>query len=167
MYLVYSIYCKYLIPTLTRMKNIFSKENNASDKMTDIGNLRPFMKNLSLQCIVIQSGDDIKFTKDGHEIYSFVVADNTGAIELLLWDEIGRCINVGDILRFSLAYVTLYKDMLRLYVSKFGTVKKVSEFNMIFSETPNMSMIKWTPDPKNPQSMMPLSHSTTSLVKLS
>lgn len=95
------------------------------ESIVSIANLKPFMKNLHLQFIVLQQGsfirlfvlspthllthslalwmigEEVKVTREGHEIYSYIVADATGSIELLLWDEIGKCIRIGDILRLS------------------------------------------------------------------
>ena len=39
---------------------------------------------------------------------------------------------------------------MRLYVPKFGSVKKIGDFTMLFSDLPNVSNYEWTIDPNNP-----------------
>jgi hypothetical protein len=39
---------------------------------------------------------------------------------------------------------------MRLYVPRFGAVRKTGDFCMLFSEKPNMSDMEWAMDPKNP-----------------
>lgn len=51
--------------------------------------------------ILVLIGEEVKVTREGHEIYSYIVADATGSIELLLWDEVGKCVRMGDVLFLS------------------------------------------------------------------
>jgi hypothetical protein len=119
---------------------------------TSISALKPNMKNLTIQAIVLQTMEngEPRHTRDGHDIYSFLIADPCGSIELLLWDELGRYLTSGSIVVLTSAYTMVFRDSMKLYISKVGRVKRIGEFTMVFSETPNMSVIKWVPDTDTP-----------------
>jgi ssDNA-binding replication factor A large subunit len=121
------------------------------NSLIEIGNLHPFMKNLTIQCIVIRTIESKRTTKDKHEIFDLLVSDTSGSIELVLWNEDGKYIRPGDILLITSGYVTLFKNILKLYVSKFGTVKRIGEFTMLFQEEPNLSKLRWESNDQDPQ----------------
>lgn len=74
-----------------------------SGNAMSIRQLRPNAKSLNMQFIVLRPiGDKSRSTKDGHEIFTFLVADHTGAIEMYVWDELGRAVHPGDILRLQM-----------------------------------------------------------------
>ncbi|CAD5121971.1 DgyrCDS10427 [Dimorphilus gyrociliatus] len=97
-------------------------------------------KDISLTFIILEIGKPNK-TKDGHEVRSFKVADKTGVINLSVWDQYGELLQTGDICRLVRGYASYFKGALTLYHGKQGYIIKVGEFNMIFSETPNMSEV--------------------------
>lgn len=88
-------------------------------KLTRITELRPFIKNINCKFMVIKSGicfrdpnivswlmhfhtagvvEDAKWTKDGGYIYSFRVADESGAVIANFWNEVGAAMKPGDII---------------------------------------------------------------------
>ncbi len=67
------------------------------------------------------------------------MADKTGAINLSLWDEPGKLIQSGDIIRMTKGYLNVWKGCLTLYVGKGGEFLKVGDFCLIFSEQPFLS----------------------------
>lgn len=40
-------------------------------------------------------------TKEGREVRTVKVADKTGSINLTLWDQLGKLVNSGDIIRMT------------------------------------------------------------------
>ena len=93
--------------------------------------LRPFIKSINVNIVVIKKGNPLpqpqtivhpfspllveeKFTKDGHVVHSFLVADPSASILLNLWDDIGAAVLNGDILQILGGFVTLYKGFIRL-----------------------------------------------------
>lgn len=78
-------------------------------------------------------------TKDNHEVRTVKVADKTGAVNLSLWDEPGKLIQSGDIIRMTKGYTSVWKGCLTLYAGKQGEFHKVGDFCLIFSETPFLS----------------------------
>ncbi|XP_040609578.1 SOSS complex subunit B2-like isoform X2 [Mesocricetus auratus] len=78
-------------------------------------------------------------TKDGHEVRSCKVADRTGSITISVWDEMGRLIQTGDIIRLTRGYASMWKGCLTLYTGRSGELQKIGEFCMVYSELPNFS----------------------------
>ncbi|XP_040566695.1 SOSS complex subunit B1 [Lepeophtheirus salmonis] len=103
-----------------------------------VRNLKPGLKDLQLMCIILDIGRP-NVTKDGHEVRTVKVADKTGAVNLSVWDDPGKLINSGDIIRISKVYTNVWKNCLTLYIGKGGELSKVGEFCLVFSETPFMS----------------------------
>ena len=67
------------------------------------------------------------------------MADRSGLVNLSLWNEPGKVLQSGDIVRMTKGYSGMFKNCLTIYTTKFGEFFKIGEFCMIFSETPNMS----------------------------
>lgn len=103
-----------------------------------IGQLKPGMKNLTMTFIVLDIGRPIK-TKEGHEVRTCRVADRSGSINISVWDEAGACIQQGDICKLTRGYASLWRGRLTLYTGKGGSIQKIGEFCLVFSETPFMS----------------------------
>ncbi len=78
-------------------------------------------------------------TKDSHEVRTVRVADKTGSVNLSLWDEPGKLVQSGDIIRMTKGYTNVWKGCLTLYVGKGGEFHKVGDFCLIFSEEPFLS----------------------------
>lgn len=111
---------------------------NDENKVSMIKDLRPGLKNLNLVFIIFEIGKPTK-TKDGHEIRTIRVADKSGSINMSVWDEHGMQMQCGDIIRFSKGYAQVWKNQLTLYIGRIGSIEKIGEFCMLFSETPNIS----------------------------
>ena len=73
------------------------------------------------------------------EVRTVKVADRSGMVNLSLWNEPGKVLQQGDIIRMSRGYTGMFKSCLTLYTAKHGEFVKIGDFCMIFSETPNMS----------------------------
>ena len=54
------------------------------------------------------------------------------------WDDLGKLVQTGDIIRLSKGYVNVWKNCLTLYLGKTSEFQKVNEFCMVFSELPFM-----------------------------
>merc|ERR1712020_504990 len=117
--------------------SIISMYQNMGE-FTLIRNLKPGMKDLSIMFIVLEIGRPTK-TKEGHEVRSVKIADRSGSINLSVWDDLGKLIQSGDIIRMTKGYVSVWKNCLTLYLGKTSEFQKVNEFCMVFSELPFMS----------------------------
>jgi len=111
---------------------------SVEEKIINIKDVRPGLKNLTCLFIVLDIGKPTK-TKDGHEVRSCRVADKTGSINVSVWDEWGELLQPGDIIKFSKGYASVFKGAMTLYTGRSGVMERIGEFCMVFSETPNMS----------------------------
>jgi len=56
-----------------------------------------------------------------------------------VWNDYGAAIQPGDIIRFTKGYAQIFKNQLTLYVGRSGSMEKIGEFCLLFSEVPNLS----------------------------
>ena len=80
-----------------------------------------------------------------------LVADETAAVHFELWGDECDVFDGGDIISLVDGIFSYNRKNLVLRAGKKGKVEKVGEFCMAFVETPNMSEIRWIPDPNNPK----------------
>jgi hypothetical protein len=117
--------------------------------------LRPFMKNLSIDIIVLEKNAPMK-TKDD-KVITLVVADETGCIKMSLFDGKGDGVRPGDILRVTGGHSSLFKHSLTLYSrANSSKLERIGDFSKLFSESPNLSAWQWQEDPNNPGSYNPI-----------
>lgn len=62
-----------------------------------------------------------------HEILELEVADKSGSMKLVLWNEKIGPLNVGDKVRIENGFVTSFKGVWRLNVGRNGTINKVDQ----------------------------------------
>jgi len=103
-----------------------------------IKDLKPGMNGLSLSFIALDIGK-VSVTKDNNEVRTVKIADKTGTVNLSLWNEPGKVLQPGDIIRMSRAYTGVFMNCMTVFTSKKGDFYKIGEFCMIFSELPFMS----------------------------
>ncbi|KAL5260422.1 hypothetical protein ACHWQZ_G010522 [Mnemiopsis leidyi] len=110
------------------------------------------MKRVNLRVIVLHVGDP-QTVKGGQTVKACLVADQTGSVELSLWSPWCDSIQESDILQLSNCYMGVFCNSLVVYVGRSGTVAKVGEFTMLYTETPYIS-VKMN-DPTMPPNMGP------------
>ena len=115
---------------------MMTASNNTST--VQIKDLKPGMNNLHLTFIVLEIGRPTT-TKENQEVRTVKVADRSGMVNLSLWNEPGKVLQQGDIVRMTRGYTGMFKNCLTIYTAKHGEFLKIGDFCMIFSETPNMS----------------------------
>ncbi|XP_034473494.1 SOSS complex subunit B homolog [Drosophila innubila] len=113
-----------------------------------IKDIKPGLKNINVIFIVLEVGV-ATVTKENREVRNFKVGDPTASINVSIWDEPGKLITPGDIVRLTKGYASIWRHCLTLYSGKNGEVFKVGEFCMIFNEALNMSEPKRA-DPQAP-----------------
>ena len=70
------------------------------------------------------------------EIVAVRVADRSGSVNMSLWDDLGKIIQSGDIVKMTKGYCNVWKSCLTLNCSKISEFVKVGEFCYLFSEQP-------------------------------
>ncbi|XP_064541909.1 SOSS complex subunit B homolog [Drosophila montana] len=113
-----------------------------------IKDIKPGLKNINVIFIVLEVGV-ATVTKENREVRNFKVGDPTASINVSIWDEPGKLIAPGDIIRLTKGYASIWRHCLTLYSGKNGEVFKIGEFCMIFNEAVNMSEPK-RGDPQSP-----------------
>ncbi|CAK9178059.1 unnamed protein product [Ilex paraguariensis] len=105
--------------------------------------------NINTQFILLDKG---KISLDGqHKTCLALVADETAGVHFQLWGDECDAFEPGDIVRLVNGIFSYNRNNLVLRAGKRGKMEKVGEFTLVFVETPNMSEIRWVPDPNNPK----------------
>ncbi|GAB0089848.1 SOSS complex subunit B homolog [Sergentomyia squamirostris] len=105
---------------------------------TAIKDIRPGLKNINVMFIVLEVGA-ATVTKENREVRTFKIADPTGCINLSIWDEPGKLLIPGDIVRLTKGYASIWRQCLTLYSGKNGDIHKIGDFCLTFNEQLNMS----------------------------
>ena len=115
-------------------------DNQMVQREKKVIDIHPGDKNIDLVVILITYITKTKLTND-KQITQYQVGDDTGSILCNFYDDVGDKINEGDILILKGSYATVFKNHLVLYTAKpgFGSITKINEFFMTFSEYPNLS----------------------------
>ena len=98
-----------------------------------IKDVRDGMKNINVMFIVLELTASTK-TKEGREVFSFKVADTSACINCSIWDEPGKLLQSGDIVRMMKCYASMWRNCLTLYSGKSGEITKMGDFCMVFNE---------------------------------
>lgn len=78
-------------------------------------------------------------TKENREVRTFKVGDHTATINVSVWDEPGKLLVPGDIVRLTKGYASVWRSCLTLYSGKNGDIHRIGDFCMNFNEQLNMS----------------------------
>lgn len=103
-----------------------------------IKDIRPGLKNINVVFIVLEVGQ-ATITKENREVRTFKVADQTACINVSVWDEPGKLLVPGDIVRLTKGYASIWRQCLTLYSGKSGDINKIGDFCLNFNEQMNMS----------------------------
>ena len=100
-----------------------------------ISELTPSKNDLELVFAVEEKTEPRKVTvkTDGmfHNVCDCLIGDESGCINLSLWDEDIEEINEGKHYRITKAYTSLYRNSLTLNKGKYGTIKEIeAEFEI-------------------------------------
>ncbi|KAG0269734.1 hypothetical protein DFQ27_002403 [Actinomortierella ambigua] len=121
---------------------------------TPLGELRPNMKNVHLELIILHYVGDRRIAQDNQLLTTFIAADSTGCLELVIWGEDSRLLKAGDLLRVHSADTKLFKGKMQVTTTRHGKYKKFGEDILLFKETPNYSEFEWVQDPSHPPGVL-------------
>ncbi|XP_027190243.1 uncharacterized protein [Cicer arietinum] len=103
--------------------------------------------NIDTKFIVLEKG---RTTLEGqNKMCLALVADETAAVHFQLWQDECDYFESGDIIYLTNGIFSYQRGNLILRAGKRGKLEKIGEFTMSYVETPNMSEIRWIPDPNN------------------
>jgi replication factor A1 len=91
-----------------------------------IADLREGMKEAELEAEMLEKPEprQVRSNKTGEtlNVVNAVIADETGTITLVLWNEQTRQANVGDKVRIESAYVTVFRGEKQLNLNRFSPI---------------------------------------------
>ncbi|XP_058464102.1 SOSS complex subunit B homolog [Malaya genurostris] len=103
-----------------------------------IKDIYPGLKNVNAIFIILDVGP-VTLTKENREVRTFKVADQSAAINVSIWDEPGKLLMPGDIVRLTKGYAAVWRQCLTLYSGKNGEIHRLGDFCFTFNEMINMS----------------------------
>lgn len=103
-----------------------------------IKDIKPGLKNINVVFIVLEVGSTT-VTKENREVRNFKVSDSSACINASIWDDPGKYIVPGDIIKLTKGYASVFRHCLTLYSGKSGELLRIGEFCMQFNENLNMS----------------------------
>jgi replication factor A1 len=101
------------------------------EKFIKIEELTPRSRsiNMTVKVISIKPTRDVTSRRDGssHQVTEALVADETGAVLLTLWDDAIGDVSVGDVYDVKNGYVNLFRGSMRLNTGRFGSLTPSEE----------------------------------------
>lgn len=99
--------------------------------LVKIGSLNPWSKSVNLLAKVVKKEEQryvsSKFDQTEHRLSEALIADETGAITLVLWDDNIDKISDGDVVKIQNAFVKLFKGRMQLNLGRYGSIEVVNE----------------------------------------
>ena len=101
------------------------------ERMDKIGNLTPYSRGVNLVAKVVSKSETrtvgSQYDQTQHQLADALIADETGAISLVLWDDNIEKVNVGDAIKVSNAFVKIFRGKIQLNLGRFGKVEAHDE----------------------------------------
>ena len=96
-----------------------------------IESLTPFSRGVNVLGKILEKSEvrTVTFRSDGteHQVVDALIGDESGCIQLTLWDEAIEEISVGDVIEIENGYVNTFRGSMRLNIGKYGRYKKSDE----------------------------------------
>ncbi len=96
-----------------------------------IESLTPSSRGVNVLGKILEKGETrtVTFRSDGteHHVADALIGDESGCIQLTLWDEAIEEISVGDVIEIENGYVNTFRGSMRLNIGKYGSYKKSDE----------------------------------------
>ncbi|MBD3228536.1 MAG: hypothetical protein GF329_10145 [Candidatus Lokiarchaeota archaeon] len=91
--------------------------------------------NLKVKSISRNEEKTVKSRKDGseHRVCNILVGDDTGVINLVLWDNQIDQVELDKSYEITNSYITLFRDSMQVSLGRYGSIKEIDE-----EITPNM-----------------------------
>lgn len=93
-----------------------------------IVDLSDHQKNINIDFIILKSIEK-NITKDNDTVNTYLAADETGTIEVSVWNEEFL---IGDIIYFHDGYTSVFKEKRRLFLSGNGYIRRTGRIRKEF-----------------------------------
>ncbi|KAI8333354.1 hypothetical protein BC941DRAFT_434492 [Chlamydoabsidia padenii] len=125
-----------------------SLANQATHKHTLLKDIRPSMRRIDIEVIVLQQESETIVTHNGEMINRYLIADKSGVMILKAWGVTGGAIRSGDILRINGVDCKYNYGHPFLETSRLGKTKRLGQDTFPFAEGPNFSQQSETGSPR-------------------
>ncbi|XP_065864389.1 uncharacterized protein [Euphorbia lathyris] len=120
----------------------------SSNQMVSLKEIVPSAQtNINTKLILLEKSKTVM--EGANKTCLTLVADETAAVHFQLWGDECDAFEPGDILRLINGIFSYTRNNLLLRAGKRGRLEKLGDFTMTYVETPNLSEIRWVPDPNN------------------
>ncbi|MEM2017398.1 MAG: OB-fold nucleic acid binding domain-containing protein, partial [Nitrososphaerota archaeon] len=97
------------------------------ENLVKIGELTPRSRGVNLVAKVVSKSPErivsSQYDQTEHRLSEVLIADETGAINLVLWDDKVDSVNEGDVVRIVNGFVKLFRGRMQLNLGRFGTIE--------------------------------------------
>jgi hypothetical protein len=114
----------------TDMLRVHLRQKNKEPHAFHVSDLKPGMKRVNLKAKVLEIAKPTPvFTKYGNyaKVANALVADETGAIKLCLWNEQINSLSVRDTVQIENANVSMFRGERQLRIGKFGALHIIED----------------------------------------
>ncbi|MCL7394245.1 MAG: OB-fold nucleic acid binding domain-containing protein [Thaumarchaeota archaeon] len=119
-------------------------------ELVKIGQLNPRSRNVNLIAKVVSKSPErvvsSQYDQKEHRLSEALIADETGAINLILWDDRIDEVREGSTIKVTNGFIKLFKGRMQLNLRRYGSVEEVDEvieevnLDNNLSETPQPQM---------------------------
>lgn len=107
-------------------------------ELVKIGSLTPRSRGVNLIARVVEKPEarvvSSQYDQSEHRLTEALIADETGAITLVLWDDNIDVVNEGESIKVVNGFIKLFKGKMQLNLGRFGKVEQsdveVTEVNL-------------------------------------
>ncbi|MEM4297571.1 MAG: hypothetical protein QW815_04300 [Nitrososphaerota archaeon] len=100
-------------------------------EVVKIGNLTPRSRGVNLIAKVVEKPEprvvSSQYDQTEHRISEALIADDSGAITLVLWDENIDKVGQGDFVKISNGFVKIFRGKMQLNLGRFGSIETTDE----------------------------------------
>jgi len=97
------------------------------ERLDKIGNLTPHSRGINLVAKVVTKSEPrsvgSQYDQTQHQLSDLLIADETGAISMVLWDENIPKVNTGDTVKISNAFVKVFRGKMQLNLGRYGKIE--------------------------------------------
>ncbi|MEM4572955.1 MAG: OB-fold nucleic acid binding domain-containing protein [Candidatus Caldarchaeum sp.] len=106
-------------------------------ELVKIGTLTPRSRGVNLVAKVVEKPEprvvSSQYDQAEHRLTEALIADETGAITLVLWDDNIDLVNEGDSVKVTNGFIKLFRGKMQLNLGRFGRIEQsdvlISEVN--------------------------------------
>ncbi len=101
------------------------------ERVDKIESLTPNSRNVNIVAKVVSKSEPrsvgSQYDQSQHQLAESLIADETGAIQLVLWDENINKVNEGDTVKISNAFVKVFRGKMQLNLGRYGKLEITGE----------------------------------------